>query len=507
MTYNNYHPNAGLGVPGAGFASRGKANGIKRLNLASPPALGALDENQVEETPAPRTSRSYLLAGLRTAPKTPSAMPSTAPYNQTEFNGMDNSRYAYNNSGHNMNHGQQPHTAIGSSFPGQYGMTAGQQFYTLPEQVLAPPNLDPAEVDEDPQYLAHLQATKSMLAMRQQLLQQQLANLSVQQFAAMNLGGAQMQQFYNSPQTPLTPQMGMYQQQLLANMQPVVQEVPGQPGIYSVYNPLTGQTTFAADNSMREQQLANSPPPPTPGHNAGFHMENPNRRNMSPHHEMQSPYQNSRSISPPKKTPSPQTDVEPLPPPSANAFRRGHNKNVSSLSLANTKLPMVEGPKSAYILRNSGIPPTPLTGTFGPGQARAGEHPIRQPRGPPAIDELKAKPTTKFEGSKNFVARQRRQALSNLVKAGLGRRVRPGSGSAGSMTPVSESELTFSIPSDNDSDSGHSAHGAIGSERKSSREQLRGDALEDAAVSEAKKTRVPLLALANAASKRNSAVY
>jgi hypothetical protein len=54
------------------------------------------------------------------------------------------------------------------------------------------------------------------------------------------------------------------------------------------------------------------------------------------------------------------------------------------------------------------------------------------------------------------------------------------------MTPVSDSELTFSIPSDNDSDSGRSGrgqlshrpslgslyHGTIGSERKKSQESM-----------------------------------
>jgi hypothetical protein len=120
------------------------------------------------------------------------------------------------------------------------------------------------------------------------------------------------------------------------------------------------------------------------------------------------------------------------------------------------------------------------------------------------MEELKAKPTAKFEGSLNFAARRRRQALSNLMRAGLERRVRPGSGSAGSMTPVSESELTFSVPSDNDSDSGRSAHGAIGSERKASREKLNEDV---AAPEPARRTKAPLLALANAAEKRRSVVF
>jgi hypothetical protein len=527
MTYNNsFQLNSGLGVPGAGFASRGKANGLKRLSVAAPPKLGSLNEDHVDNAPTPpRTSRSYLLAGLRTAPKTPSAA-SSAPYNQQTFGAMDNSRYAYhqqNGYGNsNNNNNNVPHTAIGSNFPGQY--SAGQQFYTLPEQVLAPPPLD-MEDEVDPQYAAELNHRKQLLAARQQILQQQLASISAgNQFANMSISGNRQMQY---PQTPMTPQMAMYQQQLMNSIQPQVQEVPGQPGLYLVYNPLTGMTSYAADpNVHQEPQLANSPPPPTPSHSAtGFNLDTSSFRNrVSSPVDSGSPY-GSRSISPPKKTPSPQQDVEPLPPPSANAFRRGHHKKVSSLALNNTAS-IIDGPKSAFIPRSHATPPTPLTGTFGPGQSRAGEHPIRQPRGPPNMEELVSAPTTKFPGSKNFATRQRRQALSSLVRAGLERRVRPGSGSTGSMTPVSESELTFSVPSDdNDSDSGRSAsalsaklslgslravaNGAIGSERKASKERLSpvsSDAEESKPMPE-RRARAPLLALANAAEKRNSGFY
>jgi len=77
--------------------------------------------------------------------------------------------------------------------------------------------------------------------------------------------------------------------------------------------------------------------------------------------------------------------------------------------------------------------------------------------------------------------------VHNLVRAGMERRRAPGS--SGSMSPVSETgEITFSVSSDNDSDSGRSgsgslsgrpslgssrtsAHGAIGSDRPSSRQK------------------------------------
>ena len=146
-----------------------------------------------------------------------------------------------------------------------------------------------------------------------------------------------------------------------------------------------------------------------------------------------------------------------------------------------------DGPKSAALPKTAGFPMTPSVAGFGPGQARAGEHPVRQPRGPPPLDEIIAKPTTKFEGSKNFAARTRRNAVHNLVRAGMERRRAPGS--SGSMSPVSpDHDVVFSVSSDNDSDSVHSVsgslsgplargsprtslHGAIGSDRPSSRQK------------------------------------
>ena len=158
-----------------------------------------------------------------------------------------------------------------------------------------------------------------------------------------------------------------------------------------------------------------------------------------------------------------------------------------AVAIDNT-IPVEGAPRSAMLPKTQSFPQTPGATGFGPGQARAGEHPIRQPRGPPPLDELKAKPTAKFEGSKNFATRTRRNAVHNLVKAGMERRRGPGS-SSGSMSPVSEAgEVAFSVSSDNDSDSGRSgsgslsgrpslgssrtsAHGAIGSDRPSSRQK------------------------------------
>ena len=143
-------------------------------------------------------------------------------------------------------------------------------------------------------------------------------------------------------------------------------------------------------------------------------------------------------------------------------------------------------------LKSAGFPQTPLTGTFGPGQAREGEHPTRQPRGPPSLEELVAKPTTKFEGSKNFASRQRRGALNQLVKAGMERRGARSGGSvdsAASGSPCSERNFSLSASPVNDDASTRSGSAsldgqpengtrspmmsAIGSERKELKERSR----------------------------------
>lgn len=483
MSYNNFPSSNGLGMPGSGFASR-RANGSNIKRLSFEPTKPS--ERQDNGAPTPRTSRSHLLAGLRTAPKsaTSSAFPSTAPPTQLHHqNGLGASIYADNDT-----YGGPKTSSYANQQNGFNQMNGTRQMYSVPEQILAPPEI---HVDEhgqdqmDPNLYAQLVATNMYLAEQQQRLQQQLINVqaAAQQFQGLNLGmGNQMQQQFATP--PVTPQnLGMYQQQQVKNnMQPIITPVIGaQPGVYSYYNPVTGQQSYFMDNSAQQgqyvdsQQLSCSPPqqPGTP------------RFQVSPPPQSDTP-SFVRSISPPKKSQSPPQDHAPLPPPSAGAFRRGHRK-ANSMAIVADNQSAVDGPRSAALPKTAGFPMTPTVAGFGPGQARAGEHPIRQPRGPPSLDELLAKPTTKFEGSKNFATRTRRSAVHNLVRAGMERRRAPGS--SGSMSPVSETgELTFSVSSDNDSDSGRSgsgslsgrpslgssrtsAHGAIGSDRPSSRQK------------------------------------
>ncbi|KAI9693404.1 MAG: hypothetical protein M1820_009333 [Bogoriella megaspora] len=549
MTYNNHNfpSNGSLGMPGTGYASRGKpgANNFKRLSVALPPKVSSIDENQVDGNPTPRTSRSHLLAGLRTAPKTPAA-PASAPYDQQSQQrfGLEASKHADMNTYNGQTIPQTAAAAIGNGLSGmngqQYGQAARQ--FNYPEQVLAPPSIYNNFQDGeqmDPEVLAELMRTELHLAQRQQQLQQlqqQLLNLGNPQFQSPtgynNMG--YQQQF---PQTPVTPSMSLYQQQLQNGCSPITQEVPGQPGLHMVFNPMTGQYSYVMDPNV-QTQLANSPPPSTPSYTQSPPKSSPPTFPQQPHTAHS--FNNFRIPTPPKQTPSPPSDVEPLPPPSANAFRRGHKK-VGSLNFSvNTEGRPADGPKTA-ITRPVGFPATPQTGTFGPGQGRAGEHPIRQPRVPPPLDELKEKPTTRHEGSKNFATRQRRSALHSLVRAGIERNsnatgasrgmVRTGSGSLDgdalttNSTPTSEKDAVFGSGSDNESDARSSvssrpsltslgsAHGAIGSEvKEASRSREKVWRLKDnwaaakqqefSVEEDGSRRKTPMLVLTTAAEKR-----
>ncbi|KAI4150629.1 MAG: hypothetical protein L6R39_002228 [Caloplaca ligustica] len=463
MTYNPHNSfTNGLGVPGSGFASRGKGSNIKRLSVAPPTQISTINETQqADPMPTPRTSRSHLLAGLRTAPKT-ATFPTSAPQSQLQQGFGQN---AHLNGTSNPYTRPVPQTAVGGSFSRSQHGHGNNQMYSHPEQILAPPAL-PAGQEQDPEYYAELLAANHQLAQQRVLLQQQLQqqiSAATQQLQGLNMSNAMGQQYL---QSPMAPSNGFYQQQLQQGLQPIVQAIPGRPGLYSVFNPMTGQQAFVMDNSaqrqtaspppMSNQEMRSSPPPLTP--TPTF------RAQVSPPPE--NPQPSTRRTESPPKTASPASmEVNPLPPPSATAFRRGHAKALSFASGAADNLMTVpDGPRTG-VPKSAGFPQTPMTGTFGPGQGRAGDHPIRQPRGPPSLEELIAKPTSKHEGSKNFATRQRRRAVNNLVRAGMERRgASRGSGSMdslGSMTPASEGEAAFSVASDGDSDSMRSGSGSL----------------------------------------------
>ncbi|KAG8526673.1 uncharacterized protein KY384_008102 [Bacidia gigantensis] len=467
--------------------------------MAPPSNISTINESQQAPTGnTPRTSRSHLLAGLRTAPKSPMP-PGSAPLNPAQ--------HSYNRGGspptnQRLRNMGVPQTAIGNGFGNvqRRGVNRGANMYGLPE-ILAPPELQYEQEQDtagmDAEEYAALMVQGQQLAAQQALLQQQLHSLSMaqHQMQNLNLGGGMGQQQMQSTMN------GFYSQQVQSGMQPVVTPVPGTPGLYSVFNPMTGQQKLMVNEQEQAQaqvqaqvqvthnDLSHSPPPTTPT----FHAQ----------------------VSPPPESNAPLSSVTGF---AANA---------------------TDGPRGP-VPRTASFPLTPQTGTFGPGQSRAGDHPIRQPRGPPSLEDLVEKPTSKHEGSKNFATRQRRRALNSLVRAGVSRRgASRGSNSlegSPSGTPSSECEITFSVTSESDDDSvgssnSGSVHGAIGSERKkfqehsrernstgnsltaqslSSEEGIGGKMVEITVEDQENKNEQrgqPMLVLTSATEKRRSAVF
>ncbi|KAI1098379.1 hypothetical protein F4804DRAFT_346388 [Jackrogersella minutella] len=468
MSHNGFTSPTGLGMPTGGLASRrGGGQNIKPLSFEVMKASEVKDNG----APTPRTSRSHLLAGLRTAPKSATATSfaaasPTSAVHPAHVHGRNS--IAGNMYGNQENMYSGPKTSL-PRMPSQQqgynpGMNISHQQYT-PEQILAPPELHLDEPDQmDPSLYAQLVATNMYLAQQQQRLQQQLLSVqaAAQQFQSMSLSG----------QSVLQQQMALqnlyHQQQQLKNLQQsMATSLPPQQNLYTYFDPATGQQVYYIDQGAGQlsgNNNMNNYVDRTPGTPQGYGRQQQN--NTTPRVQVSPPpAENSpptfRTTSPPKKVEL-TAEPMPLPPPSANAFRRGHKKSSSlanvnkGLSLSTDEAPKTAGPKTAS------FPLSPMiNGGYGPGQGRAGEHPIRQPRGPPALDELRAKPTAKHEGSKNFSARTRRSAVHNLVKAGMVRRKGTGS-SCGSMSPVSETAEEVGTPlTDNESDSGRSGSGSL----------------------------------------------
>ncbi|KAL7926024.1 hypothetical protein ACQKWADRAFT_172269 [Trichoderma austrokoningii] len=492
------HMSSNFVSPG-GLASRRGSQNIKPLSFD---AIKQGNKNHDGGIPTPRTSRSHLLAGLRTAPKSAAAA-SFGPMSPT--GGVAANGYGYGQGnvynppltafpqyGQQQQHQQQQQH--------HYANAMGQQ-YTV-DQVLAPPQLsmdEQLQEQMDPNLYAQLVATNMYLAQQQQRLQQQLRSVqaAAQQFQQLNIGSNQLAQQQAA---------AFYEQQ-----QHLAAQAAAAQGQQVYYDSATGQyyvDTSAAKAvssiSLEQQQ------PMTPGYN-NFQQQMQMMQQQQPRQQQQQQQGNPRvqvspppegqhgsfrGPSPPRRFDSP-TEVTPLPPPSANAFRRGHKKSsslaVNSVLAAAATVATADDAGKSPAPKTAALP-APANGGYGPGQARAGEHPIRQPRGPPSMDELISKPTAKYEGSKNFATRTRRSAVHNLVRAGLERRKTSGS-SSGSASPVSETAEESATPiTDNESDSGCSGSGslagevecrtsraavvggwgAIGSDRPSSRQKVRG---------------------------------
>lgn len=479
-TYNNHFSQ------NSGPSYRGKGSHLRNISVPASSNLAAPSADN-EPTKTPRSARSALLANLRTAPKTPNPTPTSAPIES----GLGASRHAVSNSSR--------YNAVYES-NGVYQHQQG-----LP----TPPSSSPAvnygdgaeQVEEMDQEMYAQMLMAQNYYLQQAQLQQQIATAQKVQQLQQQLAQLQMQSGTGYSATPpMSPGMG------------VSNGTVGMygSGMYNVYNAY--QQPYLQTQGLQgqgygqfspQQHLQQSPPipsaveisPPTPQDQ----VPPPNVLSMAA-----STRASNRSRSPPKL--NLQSSTSSSSSSSSSSFRRGHRK-ASSLSTCTTmnNIDIAEAPKTA--VPRSMLPSTPLTATFGPGHA-SGTHPIRQPRGPPSIDELREKPTSKAEGSKNFATRQRRRAISRLVTAGIERRsARSTSGSVGgTMTPVSENdgfgfEETESISS--------SVSGITGRQSRQSLRDLEGSNSSDDGTSSGKESnglRAPKLVL-SAAEKRKSALF
>lgn len=443
MTFNNFHQG---NTPS--FGSRGKGSHLRNISVpVSQNGLSAPSDNQTVTTP--RTARSALLAGLRTAPKTPNSAAMPTPPAE---NNLDSSKYANNNSFSNRAARNGGQNISNNRYQGPQNTPRTAPYQQLP----TPPSSSPAlglngemldlQDETDADMYQQLLATNYYLAQQQAQLQQQLASFAASSVAARQaqILQQQIQQLQlqspvsgNFSTPPLSPGgMNMYMQQQMSNG-----NMTG-GGYYSVYNPMIGQygyylpqqqqpTAQVYQQQQPQQQQQQQQAPAQPENSPPMYAQQQQQSSMS----NTLPLRSARSRSPPKLNLQQPSTTPPV------GFRRGHKKASSLSTCINVSSLEIEAAPKTSLPKLSMLPSTPLTATFAPGHA-SGSHPIRQPRGPPSIEELKAKPTSKDEGSKNFATRQRRRAISRLVTSSLERRTaRSASGSVGgTMTPVSENE-------------------------------------------------------------------
>ncbi|CAK7268745.1 hypothetical protein SEPCBS57363_003248 [Sporothrix epigloea] len=605
MAHSNFDAPSGLAMPMSGLASRRGGQSIKPLSIDAIKS-GSEKDNGIA---TPRTSRSHLLAGLRTAPKSATAAsfslqsPKTASLmNQQShhavtggmYNGMTEHIYgspktslprfaqlqAYNAIHNSNNNAGAAAVAAAAAY--------GQTHYT-PDEVLAPPEIqigrNSAAADAD---YAELVATNMYLAAQQQRLQQQLMTVQAaqQQFQNLSLGGGNSV----SAQQQSVLQQAAYQQvlyqqqqqQVAAQQQIQQQQLLNSGSVYAIVDPSTGQQTlYVGQNNAQmnnayvdqynaslqqlqqlqllQHQLQQHQLQQQQQQNQQHQQQQQQQQQQQLHQHQASQHQQQfrqpspitapriqvappsvegaaygglhRNLSPPRRFDSSSASNldqhTPLPPPSSNAFRRGHKKSMSLFGTAAISASTLDGTHGLQssntaleLSKPTSFKPTTVpsnatqAGTYGPGQARAGEHPIRQPRGPPSFDELARKPTSKHEDSKNFVSRTLKRTGQILASASSSHRdVAVGTsaaGSSGNISPMSETAEDLAMPlTDDESVSGRSGSGslngddveyslpssrtstgswgAIGSERPRSREKGRqsSESLKEAAAAAA----------------------
>lgn len=504
MTFNNFYQN---NAPS--FGSRGKASHLRNITVPQPNGLSA-PHNGMEQVPTPRSARAQLLSGLRTQQRqnTPVANPSMA-------DSLEASRYAQNQyTGFTQQQNANLHARQ------NYQQQQQQQRLPTPPSATSPAiHVSDGESDElDQDQYAQLMAQNMYLsqiqqqlaaAQKVQQLQQQLAQLQMQSqmgYSAtppmspgMNLNVSGMNMYQN--QAAMYPNMyNQYQQQYQnqnnggyaqqQRQQQLQQQQLQQQQLEQLRQQQAQQQLLQQYQRQQHQMVAAQVEltPPSP-------IEQPGSAGFGAHRQA------SRSRSPPK------LNLQQPPANGGASFRRHRKASSLSISAALNNMDINEAPKTAVPTKMSMNPQTPMTATFGPGHA-AGIHPIRQPRGPPSIEELKAKPTANIEGSQNFAARVRRRAISKLVSAGMERRSNRSVSGTGTMTPVSEND-GFAFE-DNESIGSTASAGRHSRQSQRSQEGNNSSADEGSAGRRNARPnglRAPNLVLGGATDKRKSALF
>ncbi|OAA65843.1 hypothetical protein SPI_02630 [Niveomyces insectorum RCEF 264] len=511
MSHPTFAGSSGLAIPNSGLASRRGGQNIKPLSFDS--IKSATDKDPTVMTP--RTSRSHLLAGLRTAPKSATAAsfprppsPATAaPAGQrlARHSGVPGF-YGASDNAFNGPKTSLPRFAQAQTYNAGAANAYNQQHYT-PDQILAPPEIqiDEQETTNAGSDYAELVATNMYLAAQKQRLQQQLMSVQAAQQQFQNLGLGSCVGAQQALQQAAYQQL-LYQQQQQQQQQPhqhvTTPGLASAGNVYAVVDPMTGQQTLYVgqgaaqlNNHFVDQYNANLQQlQQLQLLQQQLQQQQLQQQQQQQQQQLQQQYQQqqrqaspitaprvqvspppaepfvgqTRNVSPPRRFESGSEQPAPLPPPSANAFRRGHKKSTSlvgatAATTANGLATLAHEPPKSAGPKTSNFPSmASQVGAYGPGQGRAGEHPVRQPRGPPSFDELAKKPTSKHEGSKNFATRTRRSAVHNLMRAGITRRQVTVSGSSGSISPISESAEEFPTPlTDDESVSSRSGSGSL----------------------------------------------
>ncbi|EPS36493.1 hypothetical protein H072_9976 [Dactylellina haptotyla CBS 200.50] len=460
--------------PGGIFATnRNKSESAKPLTLPNLPTISTSlydDPNNLSPAATTRAStRAQLLAGLRTAPKATATgiEPGNISHNFGDFHGDPSTVTGTNSMGFLLNKSERafPHDSVRN---GQYSglpLNAARSichqdtFPSLPFNhfggLPTPPTSSQypytSELDYETKIYAELLSRNISLAQHQhqhhqQLVQQMRASQQLQQMQPIQIQSTMAQSLGTPPMSPAiyTPAISshqlshspyaVYNQATQFNYFPQQTRNSQAPFPNTILSDQTSITTIASQLSITSPSTIES--------NARTQSS---RSSPSPTKGLDS--------STAKKTPSP-------PPISGPAFRRGHKKCISLSGCSNSNPALTDGGPKTSIPRFSNVPSTPINSTFG----GRGDHPVRQPRGPPALEEIMAKPSAKLEGSKNFSSRQRRRALTKLVNAGIERRgtKTPTSSAVGMMSvsehdvmKFSESELPNPHPKDEKRD-GHS---------------------------------------------------